>query len=128
MQAKTTSAVNTASQPPHRYVAAVPRVAVAALNSDSRSNETTSVVGIKKRPMRGAKKEVVADLRRIARYPCVRCLAWHRARGAPVPFMWHWGFPRIVVYFSWGWFCADCDYLVTRYSDGGFIFRTNPRD
>src|SRR5690606_16254341 len=48
--------------------------------------------------------------------------------GAPVPFMWHWGFPRIVVYFSWGWFCADCDHLVTRYSDGGFIFRPNPRD
>src|SRR5690606_29157119 len=37
-----------------------------------------------------------------AHYPCARCLAWHRARGAPVPFMWHWGFPRIVVYFSWG--------------------------
>src|SRR5690606_3574917 len=56
MQASTTSAKNTASKPPHRYVAAVPSAAVMALNSDSRSNETTSAVGIKKRPTRGAKK------------------------------------------------------------------------
>src|SRR5690606_37415141 len=26
-------------------------------------------------------------------YPCVRCLAWHRARGAPVPHKRHWGTP-----------------------------------
>src|SRR5690606_30487913 len=56
MQAIVTSAKNTASNPPHRYVAAVPRAAVAALYSDSRSNLTTSAVGIKKRPTRGAKK------------------------------------------------------------------------
>src|SRR5690606_1742778 len=56
MQASTTSAVNTASQPPHRYVAAVPKAAVAALYSDSRSNETTSAVGIKKAPRAGREK------------------------------------------------------------------------
>src|SRR5690606_28965769 len=27
-----------------------------------------------------------------AHYPCVRCLAWHRARGAPVPPTRRWGF------------------------------------
>ena len=44
-----------------RYVAAVPKAAVAALYSDSRSNKTTSAVGIKKRPTRGAKKPPEGD-------------------------------------------------------------------
>ena len=38
------------------FVKVVPKVEVVDLYSDSRSNETTSAVGIKKRPMRGAKK------------------------------------------------------------------------
>src|SRR5690606_10133364 len=63
---------NTASKPPHRYVAAVPSAAVAALNSDSRSNETTSAVGIKKAPRAGREKAAFGRPRScaIARYYC----------------------------------------------------------
>src|SRR5690606_34109210 len=61
MQAKTTSARNTASNPPHRYVAAVPSAAVAALNSDSRSNEITSAVGDQKAPHTGCEKPPEGD-------------------------------------------------------------------